>query len=327
MRSSRSTAHAHASTCALCRSGFAMPQPLSRRNRAARRRSIIADLVVVDGGGNLRPLAVPGAMDSVDDGSLAARLHVVAMAGAGRACSPSLGVADAEDDWLASAAAEYEPVILDRYPAADDPSFPVPEGLLHFALPSGLEHASKSAAPVFHGFVLTDARGVRFYGHCLTFMERLPPVAARAGSQLRSAPGASEHHVSKCICLVTSLPFYGALCTYLHGLYTTLTHDSPSRIPLERYIVNLFEAPTPPPGSVSVQLDIGAVRVHFARPSHRDLPMMDFNGTTLLRLLDIGNVVDLLELLLAESKVILQSSHVGTGAPPMAMHRRRGNAG
>eukprot|EP00474_Spongospora_subterranea_P009584 CRZ10042.1 hypothetical protein [Spongospora subterranea] len=114
----------------------------------------------------------------------------------------------------------------------------------------------------------------------------------------------------KCICILSSWPFFGPMRTFLTQLYRiSLT---PTPIPLERHLVNFMrEVPVPPRGGVKVQFTIADQTICLSRPPVND-PLSDvvsgFDLIELFELLPVDKVVIILECLLLERKVVFLSS-------------------
>lgn len=99
-----------------------------------------------------------------------------------------------------------------------------------------------------------------------------------------------------------------------HG---TLLHVPPSSPhvglwqPLERYVVNLCtEAPTPMSSRVQVQLAVRELNMFARKEAENEIPgQRNIDLYPLFRCLDIADVILLFEYVLAESRIILLSSH------------------
>lgn len=99
-----------------------------------------------------------------------------------------------------------------------------------------------------------------------------------------------------------------------HG---TLLHVPPSSptvgvwLPLERYVVNLCtEAPSPISSRVQVELTIRELRMHARKEAVNEIPgSRNIDLYPLFRCLNVSDVIILFEYVLAESRIIILSSH------------------
>ncbi|KAJ3226977.1 hypothetical protein HDU81_006988 [Chytriomyces hyalinus] len=82
-------------------------------------------------------------------------------------------------------------------------------------------------------------------------------------------------------------------------------------IPLERLLVNLIhEIPLPPPGRVEVKISIGRFNLFCSRPAVNSIQaLQNFSLYPLFRCLSVANIVTLVELALAEKRIVFLSSH------------------
>ena len=137
----------------------------------------------------------------------------------------------------------------------------------------------------------------------------LPPLSA---VQQRWAP--------KCLVLVSYYPYFHSLSSFLLTLYKhSLT---PSPIPVERLLLNLWETPLPRPSHQSVQLRLptsATASVTFLRlSSSSSLPHCDFSFIPLFHSLSLANVLLVLTALLNEKKIVLYSTHSLSQLPIIA---------
>ncbi|XP_062917932.1 DENN domain-containing protein 5A isoform X2 [Mobula hypostoma] len=116
-------------------------------------------------------------------------------------------------------------------------------------------------------------------------------------------------YVSKCICLITPLPFMHACKKVLEQLYQAVTSLQPPPLPLESYVYNiLYEVPLPPAGRSLKFLGVYGSIV-CQRPSANELPLFDFPINEMFELLGLENVLQLFTCALLEMQILLYSQH------------------
>ncbi|XP_072128707.1 DENN domain-containing protein 5A isoform X2 [Mobula birostris] len=116
-------------------------------------------------------------------------------------------------------------------------------------------------------------------------------------------------YVSKCICLITPLPFMHACKKVLEQLYQAVTSLQPPPLPLESYVYNiLYEVPLPPAGRSLKFLGVYGPIV-CQRPSANELPLFDFPINEMFELLGLENVLQLFTCALLEMQILLYSQH------------------
>src|SRR5690606_32011327 len=130
--------------------------------------------------------------------------------------------------------------------------------------PTGLYLTKKPPLPMCYSWVWTNEFGEHLYGVCLRFFEIVPlnkieEFILRDGEILEKSTGINlsdfinkpnlikNYYAPKCICIISYYPFILQYRTFLTELYRiSLT---PTNIPIERFISNLFlETPLPPNG-------------------------------------------------------------------------------
>ncbi|KAG8579962.1 hypothetical protein GDO81_011108 [Engystomops pustulosus] len=100
-------------------------------------------------------------------------------------------------------------------------------------------------------------------------------------------------YVSKCICLITPLPFMQSCRKFLTQLYKAVTSPQPPPLPLESYIHNvLYEVPLPPPGR-SLKFYGVYEPIVCQRPGPNELPLSDYPLREAFELLGLENLVQL----------------------------------
>ena len=235
-----------------------------------------------------------------------------------------------------------EAVITARYPPADRPDQPLTPMLPQFCHPQGADaivllHEYKM--PTVHHFVLTDAKGGKLYGTCLTVYEEFTPPSeapTKGGEDLDDSreegqergyvecsvngspmPGRTrrrskshKYYAPRVLCLLSTWPYLSSFRTYLTQLYRLATTTNLMIAPLERYILNICsEVPAPPPGSFEVKLSILGADIRFwALPADQPIPYVSLPYGVLFECLDIGNVLFAWYTLACERKILLVSS-------------------
>ncbi|XP_072124090.1 DENN domain-containing protein 5B-like isoform X5 [Mobula birostris] len=114
-------------------------------------------------------------------------------------------------------------------------------------------------------------------------------------------------YVSKCICLITPLPFVQACRKFLLQLHKAVTSQQTPPLPLESYIHNiLYEVPLPPPGR-SLKFSGVYGPIICQRPGPTELPLFDFPLREAFELLGLENLVQLFTCVLLEMQILLYS--------------------
>ncbi|KAM4749649.1 DENN domain-containing protein 5B isoform 2-T2 [Rhinophrynus dorsalis] len=114
-------------------------------------------------------------------------------------------------------------------------------------------------------------------------------------------------YVSKCICLITPLPFMQSCKKFLTQLYKAVTAPQPPPLPLESYIHNiLYEVPLPPPGR-SLKFYGVYEPIVCQRPGLIELPLSDYPLRETFELLGLENLVQLFTCVLLEMQILLYS--------------------
>ncbi|KAM4675657.1 DENN domain-containing protein 5B isoform 2-T2 [Discoglossus pictus] len=114
-------------------------------------------------------------------------------------------------------------------------------------------------------------------------------------------------YVSKCICLITPLPFMQACKKFLTQLYRAVTSQQPPPLPLESYIHNiLYEVPLPPLGR-SLKFYGVYEPIVCQRPGPNELPLSDYPLRETFELLGLENLVQLFTCVLLEMQILLYS--------------------
>ena len=219
-----------------------------------------------------------------------------------------------------------QPKITARYPLKDHRDNPLNPMILQFCFPTGEEVTpSKSyELPRIHYFTLTNDRGRKVYGICLTVMEDYHPSAGEKWTQQADIKESSRAdvievsvdepvttlYVPKVLCLLSTWPYLTAFREYLAQLYRLATATNVMTAPIERYIVNLCcEIPAPPPGAYEIQLSILDSTIRFwAPPAKLPIAYVALPYNVLFECLDLEHILELFCALLMEHKVVLVSS-------------------
>jgi hypothetical protein len=237
-----------------------------------------------------------------------------------------------------------EPVITAKYPAVDHSDQPLNPMIPKFCHPQGSDvivPTQEYKMPKVHYFVLTDSKGGKLYGTCLTVYEEIPERSeleimsgeyndldhSMIGGQERGyvecsvnnspnriQPGCPEkshrYYAPRVLCLLSTWPYLSAFRTYLTQLYKLATATNLMSAPLERYILNICaEVPAPPPGSFEVNLSILDTNIRFwAPPADQPIAYVSLPYGVLFECLDIGNVLFAWYTLACERKLLLVSS-------------------
>mmetsp|Transcript_37928 Transcript_37928/g.79443 ORF Transcript_37928/g.79443 Transcript_37928/m.79443 type:complete len:1602 (+) Transcript_37928:129-4934(+) len=235
-----------------------------------------------------------------------------------------------------------EPVVTAQYPPKDHPDQPLNPMINQFCYPQGIDaivplHEYKM--PTVHHFVLTDSKGGKLFGTCLTVYEEFSPyseVDIKSGEEEddldrtreegqerafnaspkmempRRRSTTQKYYAPRVLCLLSTWPYLSAFRTYLTQLYRLATTTNLMIAPLERYIENICsEVPAPPPGSFEVKLSILGTTIRFwAPPADQPIPYVSLPYGVLFECLDIGNVLFVWYTLACEHKVLLVSSQL-----------------
>ncbi|CBJ25874.1 conserved unknown protein [Ectocarpus siliculosus] len=229
--------------------------------------------------------------------------------------------------------------VLHRFPGYDHEGngCAFPTNLPLFCLPGGLKLSLEMTLPTFFTFVHTRANGQHMFGYCLCLHEPLGTrhrielqglvdahnkAASRAEGGENDAteplttldPG-REVYAPKCLCLLSTWPYFGPFREWLLNLYRISL--SPFQIPLERYVGNfLLEVPTPSPGRVEVLYNMGNTTITFAcPPPNKPVAWGSVPFEPLFQCLSHENIVILLTCLLLERSIVLKSSQLSLLTP------------
>lgn len=179
--------------------------------------------------------------------------------------------------------------------------------------------------PIVHHFVLTNDRGKKVYGTCLTVYEEYHPgentpwgnpeklhlaTVGEAGIEVSVNSENPTLYVPRCLCILSIWPYMTAFREYLAQLYRLATSTNCMKAPIERYIMNIcMEIPAPPPGAFEVQMTILDSVIRFwSPPAKLPVAYVALPYQILFDCLDIENIMHLWYCLTMERKVLLLSS-------------------
>jgi DENN (AEX-3) domain/uDENN domain len=223
----------------------------------------------------------------------------------------------------------FRPTITSRYPLEDHADNPLNPMVVQFCHPVGdVVVPSKSyELPRIHHFVLTNERGRKIYGTCLTvFEEHVPALhspwnqhslteeddsSVEGGVELSMSESTRRKalYLPKVLCLLSTWPYLTAFREYLSQLYRLAVLTDAMIAPIERFVVNLYEIPAPPPGSYEVQVSILNSTIRFwAPPAKLPIAYTALPFQILFECLDADNVLLVWSAMLMERKILLVSS-------------------
>jgi len=235
----------------------------------------------------------------------------------------------------------FVPIQTARYPMTDHRDNPLNPMISHFCFPTSqiVELTTEYKMPRVHHFVLTDDRGKKMYGTCLTVYEefKLEHVSASSEEEgevlkvlkrksgvvhaqsgngedvevtLQSTKNSNIVFVPKVLCLLSTWPYLHAFREYISQLYRLATHTNQMKAPIERYIINICEEiPAPPPGSFEIRMKICSSTIRFwAPPANQPIPYVSLPFQVLFECLDTANIIYVWYSLILEQKILLVSS-------------------
>ena len=208
----------------------------------------------------------------------------------------------------------FEPQVTSRYPLEDYPNNKLNEtAVAQFCNPSSdfIELTTEYQMPRVHHFVLTNEKGRKIYGTCLTIYEEYEPpeneedllpeereilnwYRSHAGTvqyadgdidgdgdgvevALHRNAGRATLYLPRMLCLLSTWPYLTAFREYLTQLYRLATTTDQMTAPLERYILNICkEVPAPPPGAFEVRIDILNSAIRFWAPPANQVRLFVF---------------------------------------------------
>jgi len=210
------------------------------------------------------------------------------------------------------------PVMLERFPQENNPSFPLEDNISLFCLPMGatLEcwPADIIRTTTTSTFVLTLPNVQRVYGSVISFYEDYPETklteSQRKLLKLEKwrAPEERKILAKKCIGLLSKWPFFEAFEKFLFFLYKRVLMG-PHDIPLERYISHfLYNVPFPSPERPRILAQLSKTdKIALYQPQELPLPRSGANFRDLITTLGADNTMLLLLLGLTEQKILFHS--------------------
>ncbi len=220
----------------------------------------------------------------------------------------------------------FQPKITSRYPACDHHDNPLNPLVTQFCHPVGdvVVPTSVYQMPRVHHFVLTNDKGRKVYGTCLTIHEEYQPPPdspIRAHHRIHDDLGERDIEITvdednltfylpRCLCILSIWPYMNAFREYLAQLYRLATSTDCMTVPIERYIMNIcMEIPAPPPGAFEVQINILDSVIRFwSPPAKLPIAYVAIPYRVLFDCLDVENILLLWYCLTMEQKVLLVSS-------------------
>lgn len=219
----------------------------------------------------------------------------------------------------------FQPVITARFPLVDHADNPLNPMITHFCYPSGdlIVPSRVYELPRVHHFVLTNDKGRKMYGTCLTMYEEFqsseePWVTkdnihgedSEHDIEVTMSDGGTVLYIPKVLCILSTWPYLTAFREYLAQLYRLASSTNVMQTPIERYVLNLcMEIPAPPPGAYEVQVKILTSTIRFwAPPAKLPIAYVALPYQTLFDCLDVENIMLLWNALIMEHKILLVSS-------------------
>ena len=221
----------------------------------------------------------------------------------------------------------FKPAITARFPQVDYPENPLNPMIIQFCYPHSDEIVPSTTyvLPKIHHFVLTNEKGRKIYGTCLTIYEeydvsadapfsRKHKVHANTGEDdievSVDAEKGTTLYIPRVLCIISYWPYLTAFREYLTQLYRLASTTDMMHAPLERYILNIcLEIPAPPPGAFEVHIRILQSTIKFwAPPAKLPIAYVALPYQVLFDCLEINNVLLVWYALVMEQKVLLLSS-------------------
>jgi hypothetical protein len=222
----------------------------------------------------------------------------------------------------------FAPKVTARCPQEDYSDNPMNPMVTQFCFPEGdmVYPTTEYAMPCVHHFVMTNDRGRKVYGTCLTIYEEYHPpenspwrqgpetlhstTVGETGIEVSVNSQDNQLYIPRCLCILSIWPYVTAFREYLAQLYRLATSTDCMKAPIERYVMNLcMEIPAPPPGAFEVKMSILDSVIRFwSPPAKLPIAYVALPYQTLFDCLDIKNILHLWYCLTMERKVLLVSS-------------------
>ena len=174
------------------------------------------------------------------------------------------------------------PRITARYPQTDYTDNPLNQMITQFCYPhsDSIVPSTSYVMPRIHYFVLTNDKGRKIYGTCLTVHEEYFPAENDPYSRRHTVhssdgidieitfdPIGGALYVPRVLCILSAWPYLLAFREYLTQLYRFATTTDLMTAPIERYVQNLcVEIPAPPPGAFEMNLNLFQRHIKFWAP-------------------------------------------------------------
>lgn len=222
----------------------------------------------------------------------------------------------------------FQPKITARYPLNDYADHALNPMVTQFCYPhSDVIFPSKAyVMPRIHHFVLTNDKGTKVYGTCLTIYEEYissanDPCRTRdlvhgeSGEldiEVTNLEDGSEEtlYIPRVLCILSTWPYLTAFREYLTQLYRLATTTDMMEAPIERHVQNLcVEIPAPPPGAFEIHVSILNSTIRFwAPPAKLPIAYVALPYQLLFECLDVKNILTVWYALALERKILLLSS-------------------
>ncbi len=220
----------------------------------------------------------------------------------------------------------FAPKVTARFPSEDHSDHPLNPMVTQFCFPDGDEvyPTTEYTMPSVHHFVMTNEKGRKVYGTCLTIYEEYhppentpweqspiyPTTIGETGIEVGVNTQENQLYIPRCLCILSIWSYVTAFREYLAQLYRLATSTDCMKAPIERYVMNLcMEIPAPPPGSFEVKISILDSVIRFwSPPAKLPIAYVALPYQTLFDCLDIENIIHLWYCLTMERKVLLVSS-------------------
>lgn len=170
--------------------------------------------------------------------------------------------------------------------------------------------AAMQTLQAMHHAELSNAQSRTLYPELESSLEQSPMTHRKARPRPHTIYdiNSDKLYVTKCIALISQLPFVSSAHQYLKQLHETVIADSQKQLPLECFVYNiLYEVPLPPPGR-SMKFYGVTQPIFCQRPDVNELPLFDFSLWKLFQLMDIRNILMVFRSILLEHQVLFYSS-------------------
>lgn len=170
--------------------------------------------------------------------------------------------------------------------------------------------AAMQTLQAMHHAELSNAQSRTLYPELESSLEQSPMTHRKARPRPHTIYDINNDklYVTKCVALISQLPFVYSAQQYLKQLHEAVTTESQKQLPLECYVYNiLYEVPLTPPGR-SMKFYGVTQPIFCQRPGVNELPLFDFSLWKLFQLMDIRNILMVFRSILLEHQVLFYSS-------------------